>query len=276
MSMDIVKRRQLLMDAIIEQIQSLKVDEGLFEIYKQSLLREYQNFYREPPLKQASEMLKSVIYKAYATQYQKAAAIRKVTYDKFSNALQTIFKQIYIQGMIYGNISESDAIKQSDKLAAAFNADPYPLKEQKQIEVILMPSKTGPYYLEGETKASGNAVILAIEYAPYSLEARAAHQILTQAISEPFFTALRTKQQTGYIVYSTGEDLERHLFHLFAVQSNSHEVRDLLYRFEIFLESYVQEIGKTELMEADFQIIKQAVITKMEQPQIILTIWANC
>lgn len=257
----------MLFDEILKQIKTLNVTEEQFNIYKQSLLRDYQNFTRETPLRQASEVLKSGIYKSYATEQQKASAIRKVTYEKFTGYLQTLFKEIFVQGMIYGNVVESEALKQSEMLLGTFSAAPYPVSEQNKLEVILLPNNLGPFYFEEKTKASGNAVILAIEYVPYSFEARAAHQILMQAVNQPFFGALRTKQQTGYIVYSSGEELERHLFHLFAVQSNSHEVRDLLARFELFIESYLQEIGKTELLEADFQIIKQSIITQLEQPQ---------
>lgn len=261
------EKAPMLFNEILKQFKSLKVSEESFNIYKQLLLREYQNFLRDPPLKQASELLKSAIYKAYTTEQQKASAMRKITYDKFLSYQEAVFKQIYVQGVIYGNVSEQEALQLSDNFINAFQAEPYPLKDQKMIEVIALPADTGPFYLEDKIKSSGNAVILAIEYLPFSIEARAAHQVLTQALNEPFFTTLRTKQQTGYIVFSTGEDLERHLFHLFAVQSNSHDVRDLLARFELFIESFLQEIGKTELHEADFEVIKQSIITKLEQPQ---------
>ena len=65
-----------------------------------------------------------------------------------------------------------------------------------------------------------------------------------QAIDEPFFAQLRTKQQTGYIVASAGEEIEKELFDLFGVQSNSHDPRDLLARFELFIEGYLQELDK--------------------------------
>lgn len=257
----------LLLDEVLKQIHSLNITEEKFEIYKQSLLREYQNASFDPPLKQASETLKSILYKSFTSSKQKAVALRKVTYDKFTAALQTLFKQTFIEGMIYGNVSEQEALVQSEKFLHTFRSSPYPLNDQIYPKIILLPSEEGPFYIEENSKVSGNAVILAIEYVPYTFQTRAAHQLLMQAMSEPFFTSLRTKQQTGYVVYSSGEELERHLFHIFAVQSNSHEVRDLLARFELFIESYLQELGKTELLESNFQTIKKALITKLEQPQ---------
>ena len=87
-----------------------------------------------------------------------------------------------------------------------------------------------------------------------------------QAIKEPFFAALRTKQQTGYLVHSFSEEVERKLFNIFAVQSNTHDVRDLLSRFEQFIEGYIQEIGKTELLEHQFENIRDTLLIKYSEP----------
>ncbi|MFQ5730188.1 MAG: insulinase family protein, partial [Waddliaceae bacterium] len=124
----------------------------------------------------------------------------------------------------------------------------------------------GPYYLESRTQSQGNAVLLVIENDTFSFRERAAQQVLMQAIKDPFFSTLRTKQQTGYLVHSFSEEVERKLFNLFAVQSNTHDVRDLLSRFETFIESYLQEVGKTELSEEQFNNIKKALVQKLEEP----------
>src|SRR5690606_11134249 len=89
---------------------------------------------------------------------------------------------------------------------------------------------------------------------------------LMTAIKQPFFEELRTKQQTGYIVDSFAQEIEKKLFNLFVVQSNSHDPQDLLYRFETFIENYLQEIGKAELTEEQFETIKQALLQNLEQP----------
>ena len=127
------------------------------------------------------------------------------------------------------------------------------------------PENGGPYYIEKPIEAQGNSVILGIENTNFSFVNRAAQQILMQGMGEPFFAELRTRQQTGYIVYNSAEDVEEHMINFFAVQSNTHDPRDLLARFELFIERYIQEIT-TEISEIRFNKLREALIANLQQP----------
>src|SRR5262249_12036796 len=114
--------------------------------------------------------------------------------------------------------------------------------------------------------SKGNVAWLTIEGPPpFTFKHRAAQQVIMQDISAPFFEELRTKQQTGYLVFSGSEEIERQLFSFFAVQSNTHDSRDLLARFELFLERYLQEFP-TEMTEDRFEVLKQTLIETLKQP----------
>ena len=112
----------------------------------------------------------------------------------------------------------------------------------------------------------GIGVILAIQNGVYDFKTRAAQQILAKGIHQPFFSNLRTKQQTGYIVSNWTQVLEDQLFSMFAVQSNTHNARDLLARFELLIESFLQEFEKKELKDERFETIKAALVDTMQQP----------
>ncbi len=85
-------------------------------------------------------------------------------------------------------------------------------------------------------------------------------------MNNSFYATLRTKQQTGYIVLNRAQELDKHLFTFFAVQSNTHDPRDLLARFELFIEEFLQEMSKTDLTQERFEIIRQSLLTTIEQP----------
>ncbi len=255
----------LLLKTILKQFQDLQTTPEQFKIYKASQYREYQNFAFDPPISQAAEKMKSVLYKNFTTEAQKTVAIRKITFEKFDAYLKSLFNKVYFKGLLYGNMTEHQAKEIRDLLVNSFKGASYPLKEQLKTEAIILPNNAGPFYVEEKIKVEGNAAILGVEYPLFSFKNRAAQQVLMQAISEPFFGELRTRQQTGYVVYSTGEEVERRLFNFFAVQSNSHETRDLLARFELFIERYLQEI-RFELPEERFNKIKQALFTSLKSP----------
>ncbi|CCB85200.1 insulinase family protein [Parachlamydia acanthamoebae] len=256
----------MLFETILSALKNEELTKEDFNLYKDILLRQYLNFNQEMPIKQASEWLRDAIYKRFTTEKQKALAIRKVTYDQFSTYRKKLFEQAYIEGVLYGNMSTQEAEKCTSLVMDQFAGKVYPKSERPEIEVMVMPNEGGPFYVDCKTKSQGNAVILAIESEPFSFTARAAQQILMQAMKDPFFSTLRTKQQTGYIVFSSAEEIKQHLFNLFAVQSNTHNPRDLLARFELFIESFLQELRRSELREEQFLAIKSSLLAVLQEP----------
>lgn len=244
------------LEAIAPQIAKMDISPEKFAIYKDSLAREYANFSKEQPLKQAVEFLRKFIYADYVPTLKKSAIIETINLAQLKEFLNRFFLKTYTEALVIGNMQESDALKVLNKFQASLQSKPFPKAERTPIKVIDFSNKAGPYYFEASTEALGNAALLTIEADKFSLENRNAQQMLGQAIKESFFRELRTKQQTGYIVYSAAEDVERHLFSFFGVQSNSHHPYELLYRFEQFLEGYVQNIKTAEISEERFELLK--------------------
>ncbi|ADI37770.1 insulinase family protein [Waddlia chondrophila] len=257
---------QFLWEEILQQMVTLNATPEKYKIYKESVSREYHNHAKASPLEQSIDILKSLMYEDYATNKEKASASGKASFKKFNEWLRQLYLNTYTEGMFYGNLSESQAREAMELTKKSFYNGVYPQSEQKLDKVIVLPETQGPFYLELHTKAQGNAALLMIENTRFSFKERAAQQILMTAIKQPFFEELRTKQQTGYIVDSFAQEIEKKLFNLFVVQSNSHDPQDLLYRFETFIENYLQEIGKAELTEEQFETIKQALLQNLEQP----------
>ncbi|MEI8124269.1 MAG: insulinase family protein [Parachlamydiaceae bacterium] len=259
------KADELFLD-LVKALKQLKPQTQKFKTHKDALLRQYLDTSVDMPLVQDFEILRSIIYKNYVTSKEKATAIRKTTYERLNAFVDGLFNNTYIEGLLYGNTTESQAKDLINQLLAELSSKPYSKEQQLKKEVILLPNNNGPFFVETKSKVQGNALILTIELGEFSFDMRASQQILMQAIKGPFFATLRTKQQTGYIVFTQSDDLEQHLFNTFAVQSNTHDGRDLLARFEEFLESFSQEIGKGELSEEHFNNIKAALLTSLKQP----------
>lgn len=251
--------------SLLKSIQNFEPDETLFKVSKAALTRNYQNASLENPLLQAFEQLKSVLYKNFVTNKRKAIDIKKINFSKFKEFAAKIFKKSYVEGMLYGNMDERQAKNLSLQILSSLNSLPYPVSEQEKKAILTLPENGGPFLLYAKTKNQGDAVILAIQAVPFSFEMRASQQILMQAMKEPFFSELRTKQQTGYIVFSQADEIEKHLFNIFAVQSTSHDARDLLARFELFIEQYLQEVP-SKFDSARFENIKEALLAQITQP----------
>ncbi|HRD55977.1 MAG TPA: insulinase family protein, partial [Parachlamydiaceae bacterium] len=254
----------LLFQGIVNQLSFKNISKEKFEIFKEALFREYQNAYKSSPIKAAIDTMKSALYKHYTPEKEKEKAIEQLTYEAFQAKLFNLFKQSYIEGMIFGNIEKQEAVQIKEMLLNALPGKPYLSANQLKREVIVLPDHEGPFYLQRKVDVQGNALILLVEGSGFSLSERAAQQILMQAMSSPFFSTLRTKQQTGYLVDSTDQEIEKQLFNLFVIQSNTHDPKSLLERVELFIEGYMQELGQTNITEENFELLKESIVHTLE------------
>lgn len=255
-----------LLQAVLKEMKNFSPRAPRFATQKEALEREYQNNLTKSSLKRAAETMKRVLYNTWPSDMEKLAALKKSSFENFQVFSRELLSKVYMQGMLYGNQTTEEGKQAAGLALATLGHKSFPKEEHKKLAVIALPESGGPYYIEESGKSVGNSVFLAIEKIPFNFRERASQQILMQAIKDPFFDTLRTKQQTGYIVASYGDEIKRKLFNFFAVQSNTHTTKDLLYRFEQFIESYLQEMGKSTFTQKEFEIVKHAQLQKLKEP----------
>lgn len=233
-----------------------------FALYHEQFKREYANG-SNSPLKEGAQLLWSMLYKDYAGVEQKKEVASSLRYEKMQQFCANLFKNCYIEGFLYGNLADR---KVWDIFEKSLKCQAYPPSQHEKIELASLPSHEHSIYLTQPSKHPANAVLLTADCGPFSFKKRAAQEILTKGLEEPFFSELRTKQQTGYAVTNWSQEIERHLYSFFAVQSSSHDTRDLLARFELFLESNLQHLSESVIPESRFESIRSALIHKLEHP----------
>lgn len=231
-----------------------------FDLYCSYLSKCYENAQKELPLRQANEKLFSIFIKTNITSKEKLAELHGLTYQDFRHFHSKLFEKTYIQAFFSGNLNMKEAKRCWFDMQQILGHAAFP-KHLHPKERVLCLSDQGPFVLEQQTTAQGNGIILAIDQGPFSFEKRAAQGILSIALEEAFFATLRTKQKTGYIVQSGNQEIEKRLFQYFAVQSNSHQCQDLLYRFELFLEHFLQEMPYDIPIERFEEIRKSHLLT---------------
>jgi insulysin len=251
---------------IFNVLRSLDISKDQFEIFRESLLSVYDNASKELPVRQAMEIMTSVLINDAPTSNEKMRELASLSYEEFSEFNKHLFDSIYVETMIYGNTTETEVQSLWSQIKPYIDtATAYPVSQQRRKNVLVLPHQNGPFQIVESTEMQGNGVVLVIEEGPFSFEKRATQQILSKALSESFFETLRTKQQTGYIAKSWDSEIERQLIQCFAVQSSTHNPTDLLMRFELFLEEFVKHFS-TILSEERFENLKKMLITSLEMP----------
>lgn len=252
--------------ALLKEFASIEFDEDDFQQVKERQEREYQNNLLEMPLKQSFDYMKGALIEGYVTYPQKKQALQNVTLNDLRAFQKQFFQKTYIQGMITGSITEEQSKELTDltvrrlQQGSAAQAKPY------FPTVRSLQNCNGPCMVSFTTHAQGNALLLVLGAEGYSAEQRNLQQILSLSTWEAFFTELRTKQQTGYMVASDAVDLYNNLFSYFSVQSSKYLPEELLWRFERFLESYVTDLEEQEVTQERFKSLKAGLKTKLIEP----------
>ena len=252
-----------ILNELTRELQNMQVTDELFTTQLEELKRDYQNQLLSPPYEQLrAYFLEDIV--GTASVKQKMQSAKKVTLDEFRIFVSSLFEKAYTAGLVIGNISQEDA-KEAAKLVLDLNKRGYPVKEQKQLQFRNIDK--GPFIIDHNLKGENSALILAIEDSPFNTENRAINQLLGMGLRDAYFKALRTEQQTGYVVRAANEDVFKHLYQVFIIQSSTYSPVELLFRTEAFLDNYARLLGD-EITEERFNQMKGALITSLkDKPQ---------
>ncbi len=246
---------------ILKNMLSLSPSKEQFESSISSLRKNYENKKYNLALFQANEQFDSLIHENTPTNAEKESEFSSITYNDFLAFCSTIFKKTYVEAMLGGNLTIKDSEALWLDLQGTFASLPY--DKPKEPKILSLPE--GPYQIQKNSSVLGCGILLSIDESPFSFKRRAAQGLLAQALEEPFFSELRTKQKTAYIVSSSDLEINKHLFQIFALQSSSHTSLELLYRFEIFIEQYLQEI-QSNIDKKRFENIKESLLINLKKP----------
>ncbi|NGX49512.1 MAG: Protease 3 [Candidatus Anoxychlamydiales bacterium] len=258
-------KASFLLEEILKAINNLQISKEQFDIYYSSLYKDYQNSQKILPVFQAKNYLQSILSPSSFTSIDKLDTLKRIQFRDFIKFKNKVFETCYVEGFLTGNLSLKEAESIWLDIKDSLRQKPFLPKDHYKKKVFVINDNKGPYLIHQKIDVLGNGVVLAIDQDSFSFENRAAQSILSQTLREAFFTSLRSDQKTAYIAHSTDIELQKHLYQLFFVQSSSHNVKDLLSRFEIFIEDYEDNI-ETKVPEDRFDNIKNSLIQNMENP----------
>jgi len=259
------EKAPLLLTRVFEAMKKASPSRQEFLLYKENLLSQYENQSKSLPVFQARDLMMSILYNNAPTGDDLKNILMQLTYEDFSNYLDKLFHQIYIEAIIAGNIEEERANTIWKNTKTALSALRYPTENHHKKEILLLPKTKGPYTIESTSEMQGNATLLMLQLGKHTFAKSASHKVLEKPLAEAFFNTLRTKQQTGYITKSWAQDDVNELIYFFAVHSTTHYSQELLARFELFIENFSREI-KTRIPKDRFDYLKNTLITNLKKP----------
>jgi insulysin len=254
----------LILEFLIDNLSLPHLNEADFDRMHADLTREYRNFKLDSPVSQAVEVFKGAVSHPYASKQARLASLKRVNYDGFTRFKDHVWDRNYTEGVLLGNLLKEEAKAYWNSWSKGLKGKGYLAKDRKEVKIEGLSQSKGPFKMVRSTEAKGNAFFLAIEEEGFSPNERNIQQLMQQALDKSYFRELRTKQQTGYLIATSAEDMKDHLFTLFVIQSANYRPEELLWRTESFLEQFVRSLPEN-FTEEDFTTAKEALKLQLQE-----------
>ncbi|KAI1326360.1 ubiquitin carboxyl-terminal hydrolase-like protein [Xylariaceae sp. FL0255] len=252
----------VLLERVLQTVQSLTVKDDRFEIIKDRLARAYKNWELHQPYNQIGDYVVWLTSEHDHTVEQLEAEIAAISAEEVRSFHKQVMSQIHTEVYTHGNIYKEEALGLTQMMETILKTRVLPKEEWPIHRSLEYPP--GSNYLFQKTLKDPANVNHCIEYYLYIGDkgdrmVRAKTQLLDQITHEPAFDQLRTKEQLGYIVFSGVRGSSTTYGFRFIIQSER-TPEYLESRIDLFL----QEQGKAlrEMSDEKFEGHKRAVINK--------------
>ena len=248
------KQPELLKDILVA-IRDFKPEQKAFEQEKAQLVRRLKNKAFLPPYRLAMDGLGQVTYPRYPSDDIMLKALDKVDFSTMLAFSKLFYNAINIEMLVFGNFSQKEAIN------LARMSEQYLLNDNNRAERF-----DEPFHLLGESDRALNlkiehddSVFVSYYQLPETSNAeRAQFALLGRLLSTPFFNALRTEQQLGYVVFAGARPVEKHPGLVFVVQSPRLDPQGIEGRVDSFLSKQVEHLKKLD--DKDLEQYRQGLI----------------
>eukprot|EP01091_Cochliopodium_minus_P010546 TRINITY_DN2818_c1_g1_i2.p1 TRINITY_DN2818_c1_g1~~TRINITY_DN2818_c1_g1_i2.p1 ORF type:complete len:950 (+),score=301.19 TRINITY_DN2818_c1_g1_i2:340-3189(+) len=251
---------------IIEEFKNLKFTEKQFQIYKEKKTRSYKNYLLSQPYEHSTYHSTLLLLTPKFSMYDYVNAVGDISYQQLVDHSKLLFQNLSYDSLIMGNLTAEDSLRISkgiDKLI--FHNENYsPLLAN--IKVVQLQAPYSLYKVVSTNKNEKNCSVNT--YFQIGDErgdkTRSILALFAQIVKSDCFAQLRTREQLGYLVWSSPSVTMTVLGYKITVQSSVATPQYLDSRIELWLESL--ETLLSNLEESKFQQYKNSLIISKQEP----------
>lgn len=255
----------ILLTRFLEGLKAFKPDRKRFEIFKEKSKQHLNNQLYEIPYSQVSSLYNSLVNERSWTAEEKLEVVEQLTFEQLEAFIPTIFEEMFFETLVHGNIKyeEADQIDSLIQMLRSNSVSNSQIKNARIRSYVLPLGKTHRYEAKlADTQNVNSCIQYVIQLGVYDEALSAIGRLFAQMLHEPCFDTLRTKEQLGYVVFSSS--LNNHgTANIRILIQSEHTSPYLEWRIESFLEQF----GKTlkEMSDRDFENHKDALCKTLLQ-----------
>jgi len=140
----------------------------------------------------------------YHAPHDKHNIVRNITLDQVTDFAEQFFSQLYVQGLVQGNMTRDQVISVDNMLRTKLQCSPLSTDAVTDIRCNGLPE--GSWTVRVDSADRGDANTLVTNYyqsGPGTIREHAIMEAIVLLMEEPIFDTLRTQEQLGYAVNMT-------------------------------------------------------------------------
>ncbi|MEH6357497.1 MAG: insulinase family protein [Pseudomonadales bacterium] len=252
-------KQPLLLEEILSALNNADIKAATFLRHKDELLRGWQNALQQKPYQQSLARTSKLVTKPSWTESQLISALEPIQTNDLQQFADDFLAQLNIEVLANGNISAGSAVAMTDQIARQLKGYSHAVKVTRP-DINKLSAEQKLLY-QFDVPHTDNAATLYIQGENKSIETRARFGLLNQILSTPFYHELRTRQQLGYIVFSSPMTLIDVPALSFTVQSPSTSASDIVSAMDVFLTGFSGTLNNMD--EATLATHKKALIGRL-------------
>lgn len=253
------EKLMILFTKYLSGIKSFQPTKERFEIFKQKSVYRLRNGLFKVPYLQVTSAFHTVMNEKSWSVPDKLKVMENVTFENFKAFIPIIFDSIYVESLVHGNLGFDEAIEVDAlvrmNLAASINlVEP---RNSSLRSYVLPQGKIYRFEYDNFDKDNVNSCIHdSFQLGIYSEHLSSKALLLVQLMREPCFDTLRTKEQLGYVVFTTLLE-NRGTTNIRIIIQSEKTIPFLQWRIDEFLKRFTTTLR--EMSEADFEKHKDAL-----------------
>ena len=257
-------QQTLLASQLLEAVVNFIPDKKAFEHHKALQIQSLHNSLLNKPTNRLFSRLSVLIQRNTQAPVELLDVIDDISYEQMLTCRAKAFNRYFIEAFMHGNWTSDEA-----KLFSA--GLPELCADRGGAPLSRAVSKLpvgGSLYHEVICSHDDSAVVLYLQAPSPSLTDTALCMVLEQMLAAPFFNALRTEKQLGYIVGTGYVPHNQHPGMAFYIQSPQCEPKVLLEAMTNFL---FQQLNEIEFYRFYWPTIQQNLIKQLEERDLTLS-----
>ncbi|MDP6853435.1 MAG: insulinase family protein [Candidatus Marinimicrobia bacterium] len=251
-----------LLQEILNNMKDLSLPEERFNALKDKKIRDWKNVALGNAYQIAREKMRTMIREIYFDSAELAAAAENVSLQDVQSFSKTLLERGYVQALVYGNISQSQAVKNTNLIYDILDMKPL-AKEEAVLQRRLSFKEGDDLNVVVESEVNNSCLWRLQYFGENSIEEEAQAKVLGRFVEPPFFLEMRTNRQLGYIVWGGAASHKKSSYFIWVIQSGNHSADNLSNQASEFTMTLPDSLRKTS--DAEFAEIKNAVIEKIKE-----------